>query len=81
LFCDQGRDIRLEETGSETHDDQSENKTRYRTVSSLDNPRHGGDNEEDMSDKSDGQCDANRVVTAQLGIGNVGSQQRSDKTP
>jgi len=73
LFCDQGRDIRLEETGSETHDDQSKDKTRKRAVWILDNTWYGSDNEEDVSNKSNGHRDADRVVAAQLGIGDVSS--------
>ena len=81
LLSDKGRDVCLECTSPEPHDDNCQGKDADGTVGFLDDSRNRRDDEQDVSEEGDGHGDANRLVTAPSGVSYVCPKERNDINP
>jgi hypothetical protein len=80
LLGNQGGYVTLESTGTETHDDKSDNEETDDSVL-LDDSRNGTNSQEDVSDQDDDVGQLDGLVTTKVLIGQVGSQERSQVDP
>lgn len=81
LLSNEGRNIRLETTGTDTHDDETNGKDGDGGTGLGDNLGNGGEDEEDMSDDGDQVGPLNSGVTTQVLISNPRSTERGDVGP
>jgi hypothetical protein len=81
LLCDEGRNIWLERSGSETHDNQSENKNTKRSIRVLDDGGSSGGDENQMTDLSNEHRVQDSLVTTEVSISDPGSEKRADIDP
>lgn len=81
LLGDEGRNVGLECSGSETHDDESENEDAERGVCLGQNGRGRGGNQDDVADLSNEDGVEDGLVATEVGVGNPCSEQRADVDP
>ena len=78
LFCHKGGDVRLETASTQTHDNDSDDKACQRVVRVLNNARNRGDDQEDMTDDSDSNRDADGLKATPSCVCDVCAKQRDD---
>lgn len=81
LFNDQRRDVWLEGTSSESHDEQTNNEASQRTLLVIENRRDGRDDENDVTDFSDDDRVEDSLVASEVGVGNPGSKKGAAVDP
>ena len=75
LLNDQGRNVGLECTSTETHDDQSEHENTKAGAFVNDYRWNGRDNQDNVADDSDADCNTDGLVTTPVLISNVSCEQ------
>jgi hypothetical protein len=81
LFHNQGVNIWLETTSTETDHNNSNDHGTKSTAIVLDNRRNRRDDENDVSDNVDAQGVADGLVTAPVLVGNVGTEKGHEVLP
>lgn len=81
LFGDEWRNVCLETSSAETHDNNSNAKRSKCSIRVHDDRWNCRDYQNDVTDKSDDYGNSNGVEPPPLFVGNVGTKQRSDVTP
>ena len=81
LFGDEWRDICLETSSPETHDNNGNAKGSKCCIRVRDDRWNCRDYQNDMAYKSDSYGDSNSVEPPPLFVGNIGTKQRGDVTP
>lgn len=76
LLGDHGTDVGLEHAGSDAHDDDGDSKDTDSSVGLGNDGRGGRGDEEDVTDHGDEDGPADRVVAAQVRVGDVGACSR-----
>ena len=75
LLDDQGRNIWLEATGSETHDDDTEHEDTEAGGFVGDDWRDGGDDKDDMTEDGNGDGHTDGLVSSPVLVGNPGTEK------
>ena len=65
----------------ETHDNESNDKACEGAMGVGDDSGDGGNDKEDVTDHSDGDCDTYGLVSAPVGVSDVGAEEGSDIDP
>jgi hypothetical protein len=77
LVTEQGSERWLDETSSESEHDQENNEKRERGVGG-DNLGNGGDDQQEVSDDTDGGTDADGLESTPLGVGDNSTKDRDN---
>ena len=81
LFRDEGRDVRLETTGANAHDDDGDDEACQRAVALLDDTGNRRDDEEDVAEERDGNRNADGLVTTPVRVGDIRAKEGDDINP
>jgi hypothetical protein len=81
LFGNEGRDVRLETTGTDTHDDQPNREDGNGSTGLGDDLGNGGEDEEDVTDDSDNVGVLDGEVTSPVFISKPRASERGDVGP
>lgn len=81
LLNNQGVDVGLETTSTDTHSDDAESEGSERTIGVLDDRGKTGDDEKDVTDDIDTEGGTDGSVTTEPAVGNVGTEQRHGVLP
>lgn len=81
LFGDEWRDVCLETSSAEAHDNNGNAKRSKCCIRVHDDRWNCRDYQNDVTDKCDSHRNSNGVEPPPLFVGNVGTKQRSDVTP
>lgn len=81
LLGNEGSNVRLEGSSSETHDDETENEDAESSVGVLEDPRGGGSDEDKVTDFSNKDGVENSLETTEVGVGNPCTEKGADVDP
>lgn len=81
LLGNEGGNVGLETSGSETHDDQSDHEAAQGAVGIVHDLGDGGNGQDDVAEHSNADGVEDGLETTEVGIGDVGSEQRQDIGP
>jgi hypothetical protein len=81
LLGNQGRNVGLEGTRSESHDENTEDKDTQGSVGLVENRGSRGSNEDDVTYFGDNDRVDDCLEATEVGVGNPGSEERADVDP
>jgi len=81
LLGNKGRNVGLESTGSEAHDQDSENKDTEGGVGLVEDLGSRGGNEDEMTNFSNNDRVEDSLEATEVGVGNPGSEEGADIDP
>ena len=81
LLCDQRRYVGLQSSGTETHDDNCDDKACERAFGVLDHTGDRRDDEKAMAKNCDDERDAGGLVATLFRVGNVRGEERDNINP
>lgn len=81
LLGDERRDVGLETTGADTHDDQTDDEAAQRRVSVGHDGWNGRDGQDDVANDGDADGHPDSTETTEVSIGDVGTKERDQINP